>query len=198
MTEYRLRASVRKNLSGSYRRSLFRRGLIPAVVYGKTVKSLPLEVPEKDVRGVLGAGRNTIVNLVVSGNGGPYKVMVRDLQFDPLTKAIIHADFQQISLRDKIHASVPIHLSGEAAGGLPRLSLRELEISCLPAKVPAQITVDVSGMKPGESITVSDLQVPRGVNVLTGPDVTVVTVLAPEEEAVDRDAGEVSPPEAAG
>ncbi len=190
MPEYSIEASVRGNMSRSYRKELFRKGLIPAVVYGKTLKSLSLEVPEKEVKGALQAGRNTIINLKVSGNGGPYKVMVRDLQLDPINKTIIHADFQQISLRDKIRTSVPIHISGRVSGGLARIVLRNLEISCLPARIPDRVTVDVTGMEPGDSITVSDLDLPKGVNVLDDPGATVVTVTAPAEETGDSEGGE--------
>lgn len=195
MTEYNIRASVRENLSKGYRRDLFRRGMIPAVVYGKTVRNLPLEIPGKEVENALQAGRNTIINLTVSGNGGPYKVMVRDLQLDPIKRAIIHADFQQISLRDKIHTTVPIHLSGVVASGLARLALRALDISCLPARIPDRITVDVTGMSPGDSISVAGLEVPKGVSVLTDPDVTVVTLMAPENEAVEEAVREEAAPE---
>lgn len=198
MAEYSIKASVRANMAKSYRKNLLRRGLIPAVVYGRAVGSLPLEVAEKELQNAIQAGKNTIINLSVPGNGGPYKVMVRELQFDPLKRSVIHADFQQISLRNRIHTGVPVILTGEVTGGVAQIALRELEVSCLPAKIPGQITVDVSGMKPGDSLTVSDLAVPRGVDVLTDPDVTVVTVLAPREEPAEGAAGAVAPVEPAG
>jgi len=190
MTEYNLEASIRKNMAKSHKKDLLRRGMVPAIVYGKTVGSLPLEVPGKELFGAVRSGRNTIINLAVSGNGGPYKVMVRELQFDPLKKGIIHADFQQISLLDKIHTTVPVNISGEAAEGMPQLVLRQLEITCLPANIPSQFTVDVSGMKAGDSVAVHDLVIPEGVSVVTDPGTMVVTVLSQKEEAVEETAGE--------
>lgn len=189
MAEYNLEASVRKDMTKGYRKNLSGRGKVPAVLYGKTVGSVPLEIDEKELREALRDGKNRIIDLAVSGNGGPYKVMVRELQYDPLKKGIIHADFQQISMRDRIHTSIPVVIRGEAAGGLARLVLRRLEISCLPANIPDQIAVDITGMSPGDSLSVLDLDVPKGVNVLTDTDATVVTVSAPEEEAAEEPAG---------
>ncbi|MCL6477994.1 MAG: 50S ribosomal protein L25 [Peptococcaceae bacterium] len=186
MTQYSMKAAVRQKTGHGYRKSLFRQGLIPAVVYGKTVGNLPLEVAERDLQNALREGRNTIINLSVLGNGGPYKVMIKEVQYDPIKRVFMHADFQQISMRDKIHTDVPIVLTGEVANGLARLALRELEVSCLPTQVPNQITLDVTGMKPGDAVTVSALRVPKGVKVLTDPDATVVTVLAPEEGPVEE------------
>ena len=186
MTEYSLDASVRDNMAKSYRKFLFSRGKIPAVVYGKTLGSMPLEVSGKQLERAVQSGRNTIINLVVSGNGGPYKVMVRDLQYDPIKRVILHADFQQISLKEMINTSVDVAISGETAGGLARLVLRSLEVSCLPAGIPDQITVDVTGMMPGESITVRDLKVPREVRVITNPDAAVVAVMSPAGAVVEE------------
>lgn len=195
MTEYNIKASVRENLSKGYRNDLIRRGIIPAVVYGKTIKNLPLEIPQKDVLDAMRAGRNTIINLKVTGNGGQYKVMVRDLQFDPVSRAVIHADLQQISLRARVKTTVPVQISGQVARGLARVALRELEIACLPSKIPARITVDVSGMKPGDTLTVAGLEAPGEINVLSDPETVVVSVLAPGEE---EGAGGEAAPEAAG
>lgn len=182
MTEHNLSASVRRNMAKSYRKELFSRGKVPAVVYGKTVGNIPLEIDLKDLERALHSGKNAIINLAVSGNGGPYKVMVKDLQFDPLRKGLLHADFQQISLKDRINTSVDVVLAGEAEGGLARVVMRSLDISCLPTNIPDHITVDVTGMSPGESITVGEIEFPKGIKVLTDPDVAVVTVMAPDRE----------------
>lgn len=192
MAEYHLEASVRKNMTKGYRKRLYGTGMVPAVLYGKSVGNVPLEVGAKELREALHSGKNKVINLEVAGNGGPYKVMVKDLQYDPLKKEIIHADFQQISMRDRIHTSVPVVLYGGVDGGIAQQILRRLEISCLPAKIPDRITVDVSGMKPGDSISVIDLDVPKGINVLSDEDAIVVTVLSPEADAV-----EIAPKEAA-
>lgn len=191
MAEYNIRAFARSVMTRGYRKGLFRRGMIPAVVYGRTVNNLPLEVAGKDVLNALLAGKNTIINLSVPGNGGPYKVMIRDVQYDPLKREVIHADFQQIFLRNRVHARVPVYMAGEAAGGVARLSLRELEVSCLPARIPARITVDVSGMKPGDTLSVSGLAVPKGVDVLTGPDTMVVSIQVPRDHFAEE-AGEAA------
>lgn len=189
MADYDMEVSVRRNKGKGYRMNLLRRGLVPAVVYGKSMGSLPLEVFERDVREALAGGRNTLINLSVSGNGGPYKVMIRDLQYDPVRRSIIHADFQQVSMRERINADVPVQLAGEAAGGIPRVALRSLEVSCLPASIPAQITVDIEGRMPGDVVTVSDLKFPGEVRVLNDPAATVVIIQAEGAGAAEEVSG---------
>ncbi|MFZ5634640.1 MAG: 50S ribosomal protein L25 [Bacillota bacterium] len=191
MAEYNMKAAAREKTGGGFRKSLSRQGLIPAVVYGKMVGNQLLEVAERDVQNALREGKNTIINLSVTGINSPYKVMIREVQYDPVKRVVMHADFQQISLRDKINTAVPVVLTGKVAEGLAQLALREIEISCMPAKIPNQIALDVTGMKPGDSLAVSALQVPKGIKVLTDPDATVVTVLAPKEEPVEEAVQEV-------
>lgn len=190
MVEYRVEASVRKDLGKSYRNKLYSRGLIPAVVYGKKMGSLPLEVSEKDLYNVIQSGGNTIISLSVAGNGGPYKVMVRDLQYDPIKRLIKHADFQQIFLEENIQSSVPVNLSGEPVLGLARLLLRKLDISCLPAEIPGYVNVDINGMKPGDAVKVAELQIPKGIKVNTDAEEMVVTIVAPEEKTDGNAAAE--------
>ncbi|MHB8156854.1 MAG: 50S ribosomal protein L25 [Desulfocucumaceae bacterium] len=195
MTEFNLEAFVRKNMAGGYRKSLLGRGLVPAVVYGKTIGNLPLEVSRIELQKAVRGGKNTIINLAVSGNGGPYKVMVREMQHDPIKRLIVHVDFQQISMEDSINTTVDIHIVGEADGGLVRPVLRSLEIACLPTGIPDKVTVDVTGMRPGDSLAVRDLKVPGGVKVLSDPDTAVVAIMAPdagpaEEKTVENVTGE--------
>lgn len=182
MVEYRVEASVRKDLGKSYRNKLYSRGLIPAVVYGKKLGSLPLEVNEKDLYNVIRSGRNMIISLSVAGNGGPYKVMIRDLQYDPIKRLIKHADFQQISMEENIQSSITVNIFGEPALGLARQLLRKLDISCLPAEIPGFVTVDVNGLNPGDAVKVADLEIPKGIKVNTDADELVVTIVAQDEK----------------
>lgn len=176
MTEHNLNASVRENTGSGYRKRILQEGLVPAVVYGKSVGNLLLEVAERDLLNTLREGRNTIINLAVAGDGGPYKVMVKEVQYDPLKRNVLHVDFQQISMKEKIQATVPLVMTGATEFGVAQLVLRDLEVFCMPTDIPHEIIVDLTGMKPGDVRLVSDLRVPEAVEVLTDPDTTVVTV----------------------
>lgn len=182
MSEYKMTASMRRNKSKGYKKSLIERGYIPAVAYGKTMGNLSLEVDARDVQNALKTGKNTIINLTVTNNGGPYKVMIKDLQYDPIKRDIMHVDFQQVSLRQKVHTAVPLKLTGAPAFGMVNQTLWELEISCLPGNIPEQINVDINGMKPGDSFLVSQVQVPEGITVLTEQHISIAQVIELHEE----------------
>lgn len=185
MTQNNLEVHIRESRGKGYRNKIHDEGLIPAVVYGKAVGNIPVEVDARELEKILQSGRNTLVNLKVTGNGGgsPYKVIVKEVQTDPLRHRILHADFQQISMHDRIDTTVPVHLVGEsegvAAGGILQQLVREVEISCLPTEIPESLTVNIAGMKTGDSLTVADLLMPAGVQLRTDPGTVVASVLAP-------------------
>lgn len=182
MTEVKLEVLPRTVKS----RALRRQGMIPAVIYGKGVAGEPVELSGRELENILlHQGKNALINLVQSGNKGQGKhvVMVKDLQRDPIKGSILHADLYKISLRDKIHATVPVHLAGESPGvkegGILQHGLRELEIECLPTKMPEQVELDVSGLKIGDHLTVADLPDNPDYKILSDPGAILVTVVAP-------------------
>lgn len=179
-----LQAGLRTGRGRGYRLGLAAQGKVPAVVYSKSIGSLAVETDLRELETILNSetGRNTLINLKINGNGD-YQVLIKELQSDPVRQKLMHVDFQQISLKEKIQTTVPLHLSGEPAGvvqgGILQQPLRELEISCLPTKIPEVITVDVSALGMGDSITVAGITVPPGVTVLTGGETVVASILAP-------------------
>lgn len=185
MTQTTLNTTARTATGGSYRRSLAAKGLVPAIVYGKNTGSLPIEVDARSFCNVMAGGRNTIIDLAVEG-GMTHKVMVKEIQRDPIRQDIIHIDFHQISLVDTMQAAVTLVFEGEiSAGGIMQIVKRELSVSCLPEAIPESIKVDVSGLNPGDAITVGQLAVPEKVTFLDEPEQPVVTVTtqAAEEPA---------------
>jgi large subunit ribosomal protein L25 len=113
--------------------------------------------------------------------------MIREVQVDPLTGRMIHADLLRISMEKTIEVKVPIHLSGtplgvKNQGGILDFVLREIEVSCLPGDIPDGIDADVSGLELGTAIKVSDLKIPAKVKVLTDAGKPVATVVAPAAE----------------
>lgn len=169
-----------------------REGRIPAILYGGGVESLPISVNPKDVTKLLHAQAGGTVLLTLrfaDGEGESRTAIIRDLQFDPVTEDLIHADLQQIRMDQAITVSVPIQTVGEAAGvkeqnGVLSTQLREVEVACLPNMIPNRIVVDVAPLRIHDVITVKDLKIPEGVRILGDPDRAVVTVAPPMVEEV--------------
>ena len=137
------------------------------------------------------SGSNPLVTLKL--DGGEHSVLIRDVQYDPLTHDILHLDFQHISLTETVEVEVTLKVTGLAigvkdGGGILEHILRNVEVRCLPTAIPASIDVDVTALTVGDSIHVRDLAVPN-VTILTDPDATVATVVAPtvmEEKPVEE------------
>jgi large subunit ribosomal protein L25 len=169
-------------------------GAIPAVLYGHGEQPIPVSVGARDFDVALRGhkGGNPIVNLAVSG--GEYTAIIRDVQYDPLTHAIMHLDFQHISLTEAIEVNVAVHLTGlpigvKDGGGILEQIQREVEVRALPTAIPPSLDVDVAALNIGDSIHVRDLRVPEGVTVLTDPETTLATVVPPtvmEEKPVEE------------
>ncbi len=196
--ELELEGRVRTKRSKSHKRFLKAEGMIPAVIYGKDAGSLPIAVETKKLVKILhDAGSNALISMKIKENGKvkKYKVLVKALQRDPVRRELIHADFHQVSLKDKVHAAVPIHLEGAApgvdAGGILTPLMRHVEVECLATKIPESITVDISGLDIGGIITVSGLVLPPDVKLAEDPRALVVTVSAAEKPRVEDE----TPPE---
>ncbi|GAB4268301.1 50S ribosomal protein L25/general stress protein Ctc [Thermincola ferriacetica] len=198
MVEVKLRVQPRPNKTRSYKHWLRNHGKIPAVIYGKDLPNKLVEVDVRNLESILrnGAGKNAIINLTVE-EAKPHKltVMIKDLQRDPVKGDLMHVDLQKISLSDKIHTTVPIHLTGEAEGvkkgGILQSGLRELEIECVPANIPDHISVDISGLDIGDSLTVADIAGQDGFAVKNDPATVIVSIVSPHwAEAIEDKAVE--------
>ncbi len=161
-------------------------GRIPGIVYGHGDEPVPIVVEARAFQLALQhhKGGNAIVNLAVAG--GELTALIRDVQYDPVSHHILHLDFQHISLTESIEVKVGVHLNGVPAGvkdggGVLEVILREIEVRCLPTAIPAAIEYDVSGLAVGQSLHVRDLSA-AGVTILSDPDATVATVVAPTVE----------------
>ena len=183
----------RREVLGKKVKQLRRQGLTPANVYGNRVESLAVQVPTDELRHVLRvAGRNELVYIRLDGDERP--TFVKDVQRNPVTDAILHVDFLQISLREKVKMDVRIHLVGlppavDRFGGILMHGLDHVTVEALPTEVPSAIEVDVSGMEEiDDSLHVSDLRVPEGVVVLTDAEQVVAKVAPPAVERVEEEA----------
>lgn len=164
------------------------RGLCPAVVYGPGIEPLHVAVdPKVFLKLVSTAGENALIDLSVPGLEGAKKVIVREIQYNPLKHLPIHVDFYLVNLERTIEIRVPLELVGtpvavaQKAGTLTQ-AVHELHVECLPGAIPASITADVSGLSLGHSLHVRDLVVPAGVTILDSPDQTVAAVAGLQAE----------------
>ena len=185
MKEVTLKVRPREKRGKEHAKKLRKSGIIPAVVYGQQTASLPLEVESKAFHALLrqGLGENVLVTLTTEDQKEKdRKVLIREVQRDPVGGDIVHIDFHEISLTKKLAIQVPIHLVGipvgVTTGGILQHALRELEVQCLPTAIPEKIDVDVTSLDIGDSIHVADLKL-EGIDLLSDPHSSIVSVVPP-------------------
>jgi large subunit ribosomal protein L25 len=190
-----INAETREGRGKGAARTSRREGRIPGVLYGHGEESVPLSVDANELQRLVHAIsiENTIVDLDM-GAGEPYKVLIRELQRHPFRDEFVHIDFFHVAMDEMIQVEIPIVLTGTPTGvknkgGVMDHQLRELEVFCLPGSIPEKIELDVSNLDIGDSIHVSDIQLPD-VEILTDLDRSVVAVLAPTVIEVEEAAAE--------
>jgi len=185
MAETYLKVQVRESTGKQAAKRLRREGMIPAVLYGGGDKPVSLAIEFKELLTLLhSSGRNTVVNLTIGKGRKKYKTFIYDIQHDPLSGDIIHVDLKQISLDEKIHVTVPIHLHGmpygvKNEGGIIEHQMHAIEIYCLPTDIPDDIKIDVTDMRLGDVIHVRDLA-HENFEMLTDMDSVVIHIIAPK------------------
>ena len=215
MQQLELRVHGRK-LTGKKARFLRRQGITPVHLFGHNVESLALQCDGGQLEQLLvQAGMTKLVTLKLDGARKPRSAVVRGVQRDPLSGQLVHVDFYQVSMEEKIKVEVPIVLSGEAPalktkGHYLAHELDTLHIECLPDRIPASVEVDVSSLaEEDQSIHVKDIAMGEGISVLTDPEHVVVkvavlriekieekVVVAEVEAEVEAEAGAEAPEEA--
>jgi len=162
-------------------------GTIPAVFYGPKEKSTPISVSEKDFEKVWKqAGESSIVTL--TGDFGEHDALIHDIDKDPLTGAIRHADFYVIEKGKKIKVAVPVEFIGVAPavkdlGGVLVKVLHEVEIEAMPKDLPHSLEADISKLTDFESrCLASDIKLPNGVTLVTKDDEIIALAAVPKEE----------------
>ena len=190
MATVALKAQSRKETGKGVARFLRRQAQIPAVFYGPEVEPVPLALDLRAVERLISsaAGENVLIDLKIDNDGSAqsHRAMIKEIQVDPVKQTILHVDFYAISMDKKISLEVPIMLTGEALGvadgGILQQVGRTIEISCLPDQIPDAVEVVVSHLDIGDSLHVSDLQVPGGVEILAEEQLTIATVVPPVKE----------------
>lgn len=183
---------------------LRRDGKTPANIYGHKVDSKAVQAETADLLHMMKAGsRNQIINLVVDGEPKPRNVMIRDVARDPVTHHVLHVDFIEVSMTERMKAQVRVILTGDSDAvatyqGILLQMIESIEVEALPADIPAQFECDVSVLTQLEqSVHVRDLHIDESkITVMTDPEVVVARVAAPrlaaEEEAAAPAEGEAA------
>jgi len=199
VAENSLGVEIREATGKGVARKLRASGRIPCVCYGqKETQAISLDPKELDrlIRGS-SSGMNTLINLKVGGGGSfdGKKVLLKEMQRDPVSNAPLHADFFALDMSHRIEVAVPVHATGipvgvSMEGGILDQALREIHLECLPHAIPKEILVDVADLEVGMSLHVRDLALPDGVELRSDGDLSVVSVVAPkavEEEVPTED-----------
>lgn len=171
----------KRTVLGKKVKKLRREGILPANIYGKEIKSLAVQVPLTEFEKVYKeTGETGLLDLEVNKELHP--VLIHNLQIDPLTRSPLHADFFQVNLKEKVKTMVPVVTLNEAKAVTDKLGillqpLSEVEVEALPEDLPEKIEVDVASLSAvDEQITVSDLKLPKGVEILTDSSQVVVKI----------------------
>ena len=211
MEQVELRASGRK-LLGKKVRFLRRQGITPVHLFGHDTEPLALQCDTTQLEHVLThSGKTRLIGLKLDRAKKLRSVVVREVQKHPLSGEIIHVDFYQVSMTEKIKVDVPITLIGEAPalrlkGTMLVRELSRLNVECLPDSIPANVQVDISSLaEEDQSIHVKDISLDEGITVLDDPEHVIVRVAllaiekvekvekVAEAEAVTEGAPEVTP-----
>jgi large subunit ribosomal protein L25 len=189
-----------RTVLGKKVKQLRRQGWIPANVYGHKVESTSVQAPTADLLTLMRKlSRNEIINLTVEGEKEPRTVVVRDVARDPVTSHLLHIDFYQISMTEKMRAEVPVVLTGTSPavatqGGVLLQTLERVAVEALPGDIPQQFEIDVSRLVELEqSVHVSDLDVDTSkVTLHTDPEVVLARVASPRLATAEEEAAEAA------
>ena len=191
-------AVERRTVLGKKVARLRRAGVTPANIYGHNVPSTAIQASTHDLDLLVRrAGHTGLITLTLTGEREPRAVLVRDVMRKATTGQLVHVDFMQVSMREKLTVSVPLVLVGHAPvidtePAIVFQNLATVDVECLPADIPSHFEVDVSGMTDTTStIHVRDLATPPNVAILSDPDASVVSVTlqrAEEEEVAAEEA----------
>jgi large subunit ribosomal protein L25 len=202
MAENELQVAPR-SVTGKKVAALRRAGQTPANVYGHRIESTSVQANTVDLTHLMRAmGRNALISLKIDGEAAPRTVMVRGVARNPLNGKMLHVDFYQVNLSEKMKAEVPVVLTGTSDavvtfGGVLMQMVDVIHVEALPADLPSEYTVDVGQLTQlDQAIHVRDLHIDETkVSVLSDPDIVVARVAAPRLAAEEEEAAEAAPVE---
>lgn len=199
--QFEMTAKKRNDQGTGASRRLRRAGRVPAIVYGGTEAAQAIDL---DMNTVLLNLRKEAFHasvLTLDIEGKKEQVLLRDSQMHPYRAIVLHVDFQRVDASKKLHQKVPLHFVNadiapgvKLSGGLVSHAMNEIDVSCLPADLPAFIEVDLKSLNVGQSIHVKELPLPKGVTVVAhGGDNPVVVSIVAKKGGSDEAAAEAAP-----
>lgn len=200
MAELILKAQIRDYKGRADANKARNDGKVPGVFYLKNEKNIPIEVEALDLRPLIYTSETRIVNLELS-DGSSEMCMLRDVQFDPITDKVVHFDLMGLIKGQVVTFEIPVNLEGipvgVKSGGVLTQIMQKVEIECMPKDLPEHISVDITHLETGETLTVGDLTI-EGVTLLSDPNqaVAIVAHARVEEEPEEEGEGEVEDEEA--
>jgi large subunit ribosomal protein L25 len=175
---------------------LRRSGILPGNVFGSGIESVAVQAPTEAIEKTLKTlAANEVIDLKIGGESSTRPVVIQKVQRHPLTSGLVHLDFYQVSLRQKMRADVPLVVVGKSEGvdtynGVLVQALEVLHVEALPLDLPSRIEVDITPLANLEdTLHVSDLPIPGNVTVLTDAEVVVVKVASPRVSAEEEEEG---------
>ena len=199
-----LAAETRDKVGKGASRSLRRAGRVPAVVYGNNQEPLAIHVEEKALMRLLMTGHFMNSQVMIDAGGESVRTLPKDVAFDAVTERPVHVDFLRISAHTTVHVSVPVVFTDEdeAPGiktgkGVLNIVKHEIELVCDAAAIPDDITISLAGREIGDSIHISNVDLPLGVTAaITDRDFTIATIVPPTVPTVADDAADAAVAEA--
>jgi len=195
-----LAAQVRKEQKKGPSRRLRQEGFVPAVFYGRAAENILLSVKNDELTKLRKDKKDHAFIKLIIDDGGSKKLeklsLIKELQLQPLTGKLYHADFYEVDVKRKITMDVALSFLGNAVGvekgGELQHLRRNVKVSCLPLDLPDHIDVDITSLEIGDSVRIRDLKAADGITFLDRPDTSVVSVAAVKVAKVEAAAEEAA------
>lgn len=183
---YELKAETRERVGKGSSRELRRNGLIPAVIYGDKQTPISIALSTKEVTQRIHAGGFMTTIATIEVGGEKIRVLPKDYQLDPVRDFTMHVDFLRVTKDSTVTVEIPVHFVNEEkspglkVGGVLNIVRHEVELVVSASDIPEFLTADLSGLKLGDGIHISDIKLPKGATlVITDRDFTIATIATP-------------------
>jgi large subunit ribosomal protein L25 len=198
MNDPTLKLEKRDAVGGGKAKKLLEQGLIPAVVYGRGFESAAAQVDRSELRKFLKTKGKNAVFKTEFAQEHDLSLVIKDIQYHPVNKEIIHLDFQKVDPQETVQMEIPVRVTGEEAcaraGNSVLHQLNTITVECPAGSIPKYATADISGLEAGQSFTAADFRFPDGVKVLTDPSKVVLTIKGHRSEQAADEGKEEAPP----
>jgi large subunit ribosomal protein L25 len=196
---YTIAAEARDRAGKGAARATRRAGRVPAVIYGNKQTPVMISLDPVELHQQLRKTGFFAHIFEVNVNGDAHRVLARDVQYDPVTDRPLHVDFMRFSAQTRININVGVIFINEEespglkSGGVLNIVRHEVELVCSPESIPESLTVDLTGLEMGDSVHISDIDLPEGIQpTITDRDFTIVTIAVPTVLTVEEEAEEAA------